>query len=118
MKKILLKFEIYYEGNLTSKHEIGALTIELVLDEDRIKKGLQFIESENDVDFDDYNEKLPINYTTIYVKSANVIQTSNIKANDERFEYSINDGYVKLTTRGEDVILQMGYPIEIGHYSI
>ena len=118
MKKILLKFEVYYDGYFTPKNEIGELKLEIVMDEERIKKDRQFIESENDFDIDENDHRIPVNYTTIYVKSAKIVKKSNIKEDSEIFEYSINDDEVKLTTRGEDVVLQMGYPIPIDHYSL
>ena len=110
MKKFLLKFEVYYYGNCTHEDDIGVLTLEIVLDEERIKKHRQFIESENDFDIDDTSHHVPVNYTTIYAKSAKVVEKRNIVEEDDTFEFKIYSDEVKLTTRGSEVILQMGYP--------
>ena len=72
MKKFLITFKVLYDGVLTSKEDIGELTLEIEMDEERIRKKYQFIESENDYDFDEYNHRIPVNYVAMYVKSASV----------------------------------------------
>ena len=110
MKKIRLNFEVYYNGNLSDPDEIGELTIEVALDEERIRKKRQFIESENDIDFDDSSHKIPVNYTRIYAKNANVIKKKNIDSDNDAFELHISEDVVSITTRGEDISVEMGYP--------
>ena len=110
MKKIRLNFEVYYNGNLSDSDEIGELTIEVALDEERIRKKRQFIESENDIDFDNCSHKIPVNYTRIFAKNANVIKKKNIDSDNDAFELHISEDVVSITTRGEDISVEMGYP--------
>jgi len=109
MKKFLITFEVFYDGVLTSKEDIGELTLEIVMDEERIRKKRQFIESENDYDSDDYGHRIPVNYTAMYVKSARVVKACNLTDSD-KFEYNIYDDVVKITTKGEEILLHIGYP--------
>lgn len=110
MKKFLITFKVLYDGVLTSKEDIGELTLEIEMDEERIRKKYQFIESENDYDFDEYNHRIPVNYVAMYVKSAKVVKACNL-TDEEKFEYNIYEDTVKITTKGVDILLHIGYPM-------
>ena len=84
MKKFLITFEVLYDGVLTSKEDIGELTLEIEMDEERIRKKRQFIESENDYDFDEYNHRFPVNYVAMYVKSAKVVKACNLTDEEKK----------------------------------
>lgn len=110
MKKFLITFKVLYDGVLTSKEDIGELTLEIEMDEERIRKKYQFIESENDYDFDEYNHRIPVNYVAMYVKSAKVVKAWNL-TDEEKFEYNIYENTVKITTKGDDILLHIVYPM-------
>lgn len=109
MKKYLLTLDVYYNG-LSSIDEPGKLVLEVEMDENRQKKGWQFIELENDYKFDESHHPIPENFTTIYVKSAKVVKKCNIREKDENFVFVIRENHIRLITRGEDVLLRIGYP--------
>jgi len=110
MEKFLITFKVLYDGVLTSKEDIGELTLEIEMDEERIRKKYQFIESENDYDFDEYSHRIPVNYVAMYVKSAKVVKACNL-TDEEKFEYNIYEDTVKITTKGDDILLHIGYPM-------
>ena len=105
MKMYQIDIEIYYNGPLSKKYDIGHLTLQLEMDEEPL------IKTSNTYDTHPYDHFgklgiIPVNISEVLIQSAKVVKEENIKDKEYHyasFKYEIEESVVTFRTRGTGV---------------